>query len=140
VIRSRAELERKHLADLHELAAELEIPDYRLLRRRDLAEQILRRQEQELAEEGEGVLAIAPPGHGFLRPEGEEDDDIYISAAQIRRCELEEGDTVSGPVRPPRRGERHRALIRVELVNGEPPPEEPVPAEPAEEEETEEED
>jgi transcription termination factor Rho len=121
---SRGELERRHIADLHEMAAELEIEDYRMLRRRDLAEQILRRREQDVAEEDEGKLVVTPAGHGFLRgDEGEEEDeegeDIYISAAQIRRCELEEGDLVRGPVRPPRRGERHRALIRVELVNGE---------------------
>jgi transcription termination factor Rho len=51
-----------------------------------------------------------------------------VSPAQIRRCELRAGDEVSGPVRPPRRNERHPSLIRVETVNGaeaEPPEERP---------------
>jgi transcription termination factor Rho len=67
-----------------------------------------------------GVLDIVPAGHGFLRMEGMEPgpDDVYISASQIRRCELRAGDQVEGPARPPRRGERHPALVRVERVNG----------------------
>jgi transcription termination factor Rho len=78
-------------------------------------------------EEVTGVLEIVRAGHGFLRLKGPEPDpdDVYISASQIRRCELEDGDEVEGPARPPRRGERHRALVRVELVNGEEPPGEP---------------
>jgi transcription termination factor Rho len=51
----------------------------------------------------------------------EAEGDIYVSASQIRRCELRPGDQVSGPARQPRRGERHRALIRVESVNGQSP-------------------
>ncbi len=70
-----------------------------------------------------GVLDIVPAGHGFLRLEGMEPgpDDVYISASQIRRCELRAGDQVEGPARAPRRGERHPALIRVERVNGDEP-------------------
>ena len=55
------------------------------------------------------------------------DDDVYVSASQVRRCEMKEGDEVTGPVRAPRRGERHRALVRVNLVNGEPPVDAPAP-------------
>jgi len=67
-----------------------------------------------------GVLDIVPAGHGFLRMEGTEPgpDDVYVSASQIRRCELRAGDQIEGPARPPRRGERHPALVRVERVNG----------------------
>jgi transcription termination factor Rho len=70
-----------------------------------------------------GVLDVVRTGHGFLRLRGLEPDpdDVYISASQIRRCELRAGDKVEGPARPPRRGERHPALVRVELVNGEEP-------------------
>jgi transcription termination factor Rho len=73
-----------------------------------------------------GVLDRMPQGYGFLRLGGlhEEEGDVYISASQIRRCELRPGDEVSGPARPPRRGERHRALVRVETVNGKSPEEE----------------
>ncbi len=64
-----------------------------------------------------------PQGYGFLRLSGmsEKEGDVYVSASQIRRCELRPGDEVSGPARQPRRGERHRALVRVETVNGQSP-------------------
>ncbi len=75
-----------------------------------------------------GVLDILPNGSGFVRsdPSGQSRDDVYVSPAQIRRCELRAGDEVSGPVRDPRRNERHPSLIRVDTVNGGPaePPEE----------------
>ena len=59
----------------------------------------------------------------------ESGDDVYVSPAQIRRCELRAGDEVSGPPRPARRNERHPSLVRVEKVNGrdaEPPEERPL--------------
>ncbi len=70
-----------------------------------------------------GVLDVTGQGHGFLRLLGLErgDEDVYVSASQVRRCELRVGDEVSGPARPPRRGERHRALVHVDKVNGEEP-------------------
>jgi transcription termination factor Rho len=57
---------------------------------------------------------------------GQSSDDVYVSPAQIRRCELRAGDELSGPARRPRRNERHSSLVRVETVNGSPaePPEE----------------
>ena len=77
-----------------------------------------------------GVLDILANGSGFVRvdPAGQSRDDVYVSPAQIRRCELRAGDEVSGPVRPPRRNERHPSLVRVAEVNGreaEPPEERP---------------
>ncbi|MGI8461507.1 MAG: Rho termination factor N-terminal domain-containing protein [Solirubrobacterales bacterium] len=77
------------------------------------------------AEPVSGVLDILPQRYGFLRLKGLEsaDGDVYISASQIRRCELRPGDEVSGPAREPRRGERHRALVHVDKVNGEDPSE-----------------
>jgi transcription termination factor Rho len=77
-----------------------------------------------------GVLDILANGSGFLRidPAGQSRDDVYVAPAQIRRCELRAGDEVGGPVRPPRRNERHPSLVRVERVNGadaEPPEERP---------------
>src|SRR4051794_7338438 len=56
----------------------------------------------------EGVVELLSNGSGFLRvaPPDPSDNDVYISAAQVRRCELVSGDRVTGPVRPPRRSER----------------------------------
>jgi transcription termination factor Rho len=77
-----------------------------------------------------GLLDLLPNGSGFLRGQrfASSPDDAYVSPAQIRRCELRPGDEVEGPVRLPRRSERHPSLVRVDLVNGvpaEPPPERP---------------
>jgi transcription termination factor Rho len=71
-------------------------------------------------EEVSGVLDILPQRYGFLRLSGLEADpaDVYVSASQVRRCELRSGDEVAGPAREPRRGERHRALVHVDQVNG----------------------
>jgi transcription termination factor Rho len=78
-----------------------------------------------------GVLDVLPNGSGFVRsdPFAHSTDDVYVSPAQIRRCELRTGDEVAGPVRAPRRSERYPSLVRVDTVNGapaEPPPERPL--------------
>jgi transcription termination factor Rho len=70
----------------------------------------------------EGVVEVVGNGSAFLRvnPPEPSDDDVYISAAQVRRCELVSGDEVQGPVRKPRRSERYPSLVRVETINGQP--------------------
>jgi len=91
------------------------------------------RDDDEPEVEGEprtGVLDILPNGSGFLRVElfRHSSEDVYVSPAQIRRCELRAGDELTGPVRPPRRSERHPSLVRVDKVNDadpEPPAERP---------------
>jgi len=67
-----------------------------------------------------GTVELLPNGSGFVRlaPPEPSDDDVYISAAQVRRCELVSGDEVAGPVRSPRRSERYPSLIRVDTING----------------------
>ncbi|HEX2085868.1 MAG TPA: transcription termination factor Rho, partial [Solirubrobacteraceae bacterium] len=68
----------------------------------------------------EGTVELLSNGSGFLRvsPPDPSDEDVYISAAQIRRCELVSGDRVAGPVRPPRRSERYPSLVRIDTING----------------------
>jgi transcription termination factor Rho len=70
----------------------------------------------------EGVVELLGNGSAFLRvdPPEASDEDVYISAAQVRRCELVSGDRVSGPVRTPRRSERYPSLVRIEEINGMP--------------------
>ena len=86
--------------------------------------------EDEISDEqiATGVLDILANGSGFVRvdPAGQSREDVYVSPAQIRRCEMRAGDEVSGPARPPRRNERHPSLVRIETVNA-------APAEPVEE-------
>jgi transcription termination factor Rho len=70
----------------------------------------------------EGVVELLANGSGFVRVNAPEpsDDDVYVSAAQVRRCELVSGDKVAGPVREPRRSERYPSLIRIDTINGRP--------------------
>ena len=70
----------------------------------------------------EGAVELLGNGSGFVRvsPPEPSDDDVYISAAQVRRCELVAGDVISGPVRRPRRSERYPSLVRVDTINGRP--------------------
>ena len=121
-----AELKQKSVAELHALAAELNITNYSGLRKQDLIFRI----EQSLLDKdtvirGEGVLEILPEGYGFLRSQDWNylygPDDIYVSPSQIKRFDLRTGDTVTGQVRPPKEGERYLALLKVESVNYEEP-------------------
>jgi transcription termination factor Rho len=70
----------------------------------------------------EGTVELLGNGSGFVRvsPPEPSDEDVYISAAQVRRCELVSGDVVTGPVRRPRRSERYPSLVRVDTINGTP--------------------
>ena len=71
------------------------------------------------------MLEVLPDGFGFLRAPDDNylpgPDDIYVSPSQIRKFDLQTGDTVSGQIRPPKEGERYFALIKVEAVNFEAP-------------------
>ena len=70
----------------------------------------------------EGVVELLPNGSGFVRvsPPDPSDDDVYVSAAQVKRCELVSGDRVAGPRRAPRRSERFASLVRIDTINGAP--------------------
>jgi transcription termination factor Rho len=70
----------------------------------------------------EGVIELLGNGSAFVRltPGETGDDDVYVSAAQVKRCELVSGDRVAGPMRPPRRSERFPSLVRVDTINGKP--------------------
>ena len=70
----------------------------------------------------EGEVELLANGSGFLRVNAPEpsEDDVYVSAAQVKRCELVPGDRISGPRRAPRRSERFASLIRIDTINGRP--------------------
>ena len=96
------------------------------MRKQDLIFQILKAQtEQSGFIFSEGVLEVLPDGFGFLRAPDYNylpgPDDIYVSPSQIRRFDLQTGDTISGQIRAPKEGERYFALIKVEAVNFESP-------------------
>ena len=72
--------------------------------------------------ENTGVLEIMQDGYGFLRSSDyhylSSPDDIYVSPSQIKLFALKTGDTVKGPIRPPKEGEKYFALLKVDRVNG----------------------
>ena len=71
--------------------------------------------------EAEGILDIQPDGYGFLRAMSQDQKDVYVSIAQIRRFSLRQGDHVKGKTRPEREGERYLAMLYITSVNGESP-------------------
>lgn len=118
-------LENMTLKELYNLAKEYKLINYSKLSKKELIFAILKtRAEQEGFFFMEGVLEIIQSeGFGFLRPinYSPSSQDIYISASQIRRFDLRNGDKVSGKVRPPKENERYFGLLQVEAVNGEDP-------------------
>lgn len=118
-------LENLKLKELYELARTYKVSYYSKLTKKELIFAILKaRAEQEGYFFMEGVLEIIQSeGFGFLRPinYSPSSEDIYISASQIRRFDLRNGDKVSGKVRPPKENERYYGLLHVEAVNGDDP-------------------
>jgi transcription termination factor Rho len=111
---------------LTQVAKDLDVPGATGMRKQELIFQILKAQtEQSGFIFSEGVLEVLPDGFGFLRAPDYNylpgPDDIYVSPSQIRKFDLQTGDTVSGQIRPPKEGERYFALIKVEAVNFEAP-------------------
>ena len=120
------ELKDMSIAKLTQIAKDLKVDGATGMRKQDLIFQILKAQtEQSGFIFSEGVLEVLPDGFGFLRAPAYNyqpgPDDIYVSPSQIRKFDLQTGDTVSGQIRPPKEGERYFALIKVEAVNFESP-------------------
>ncbi|MGN6466466.1 MAG: transcription termination factor Rho, partial [Rhizobiaceae bacterium] len=120
------ELKSKNPTDLIAFAESLEVENASVLRKQELMFAILKKlamQETEIV--GEGVVEVLQDGFGFLRSANANylagPDDIYISPSQIRRFSLKTGDTVEGPIRGPKEGERYFALLKVNTVNFEDP-------------------
>ncbi len=120
-----SELEQMTLKELYEQARLYKVSYYSKLNKRELVFAILKAQaEQSGLLFMEGILEIiSSEGFGFLRPinYSSSAEDIYISASQIRRFDLRNGDRVSGKVRPPKENERYYGLLHVAAVNGEDP-------------------
>ncbi len=120
------ELKSKKIAELNQIAKELNIAGYSDLRKQELIFKILEAQtEKDGLSFSKGVLEVLPDGYGFLRSVNynylPSPDDIYVSPSQIKKFGLRTGDSVSGQVRPPKEGERFFALLRVEAVNDDHP-------------------
>ncbi len=120
------DLKDMSIQKLTQIAKDLNVAGFSGMRKQDLIFQILKAQT-ELSGFifSEGVLELLPDGFGFMRAPDYNylpgPDDIYVSPSQIRKFDLQTGDTVSGQIRPPKEGERYFALIKVEAVNFESP-------------------
>jgi len=120
------DLKDMSIQKLTQIAKDLTVGGATGMRKQELIFQILKAQtEQSGFIFSEGVLEVLPDGFGFLRAPDYNylpgPDDIYVSPSQIRKFDLQTGDTVSGQIRPPKEGERYFALIKVEAVNFEAP-------------------
>jgi transcription termination factor Rho len=120
------DLKEMTIQSLTQVAKDLEVAGATGMRKQELIFQILKAQtEQSGFIFSEGVLEVLPDGFGFLRAPDYNylpgPDDIYVSPSQIRKFDLQTGDTVSGQIRSPKEGERYFALIKVEAVNFEAP-------------------
>jgi transcription termination factor Rho len=120
------DLKDMSIQKLTQVAKDLNVAGATGMRKQDLIFQILKAQTEKSGFMfSEGVLEVLPDGFGFLRAPDYNylpgPDDIYVSPSQIRKFDLQTGDTVSGQVRPPKDGERYFALIKVEAVNFESP-------------------
>ena len=120
------ELKNKTPTDLLAFAESLEVENASTMRKQELMFAILKMlATQEVEIIGEGVVEVLQDGFGFLRSANANylpgPDDIYISPSQIRRFSLKTGDTVEGPIRGPKEGERYFALLKVNTINFEDP-------------------
>jgi len=120
------DLKTKTPKELLEFAENLQIENATTMRRQDLLFSVLKRlAENDEVITGSGVLEALQDGFGFLRsPEASYlpgPDDIYVSPSQIRRFSLRTGDTLEGPIRSPKDGERYFALLKLETINFDPP-------------------
>ncbi|WP_113000628.1 transcription termination factor Rho [Rhizobium sp. Root1203] len=116
------ELKSKSPTDLLAFAESLEVENASTMRKQELMFAILKvLASQDVEIIGEGVVEVLQDGFGFLRSANANylpgPDDIYISPSQIRRFSLKTGDTVEGPIRGPKEGERYFALLKVNTIN-----------------------
>ncbi|MFC3326566.1 transcription termination factor Rho [Mesorhizobium cantuariense] len=117
-----AEFKNKKPPELIAYAESLEVENASVMRKQELMFAILKKlAAQEIEIIGDGVVEVLQDGFGFLRSANANylpgPDDIYISPSQIRRFSLKTGDTVEGPIRSPKEGERYFALLKVNTIN-----------------------
>jgi len=119
------ELKLKTSEQLISQAEELGIENASTLRKQEILFAILKKVAEKEEITGAGVLQLLQDGFGFLRAMESNylpgPDDIYVSPSQIRKFGLRTGDTVEGPVRAPKEGERYFALLQVRKINFEEP-------------------
>ena len=66
-----------------------------------------------------GILEVMPDGYGFIRCENylPGENDVYVSASQIRKFNLKTGDIIAGNTRIKTQGEKFSALLYITSIN-----------------------
>jgi len=116
------DLQNEPLTKLVEIAQELNVDNPNEYQRKDLIFEILKAQ---VSQGGyilyTGILEIMQDGYGFLRSiDGNfanSSSDTYVSATQIKRFALRNGDVITGQVREPKEQEKYYALLKIEAIN-----------------------
>jgi transcription termination factor Rho len=116
------DLKKKTPQELLVYAEELGVENASSMRTQDMLFEILKTLASDSKDiDGEGVLEVLQDGFGFLRSMEANylpgPDDIYVSPSQIKRFGLRSGDTVEGPIRAPKDGERYFALLKIDTIN-----------------------
>lgn len=118
-----AEIQRMNIDELNQFGRKIGLRHLGSLTKSQMVFEIVKALAENPSEilYGEGVLEILPDGFGFLRSPNynylSSPEDIYISPAQIRRFDLKKGDTITGPIRPPKDKEKYFALLKVDTIN-----------------------
>lgn len=121
ILQNSASLEKeqeKEKESSNENSMKIDIKDINM---DDLSDKVTEEiEKQETVNSAEGILELHLDGYGFLRSDNylSGEDDIYISPSQIRRFRLRTGDKIFGVTRAPNPGERYKALLYVQAVNG----------------------
>jgi transcription termination factor Rho len=120
------DLKEKSPTEMLSFAEEHAVENASTMRKQELMFAVLKQlASKEIEITGIGVVEVLQDGFGFLRsPDANYlpgPDDIYISPSQIRKFGLRTGDTVEGPIRSPKEGERYFALLKVNQINFEDP-------------------
>ncbi len=116
-----AQLERKTLDELRQMAREVAVPGFSRMKKQEIILGLLRdNAERQGFKLRGGVLEVVDDGIGFLRAEKylPGPNDVYVSQTQIKRFGLRTGDMVIGQVRAPKDSEKYYGLLRVDAVNG----------------------
>ena len=116
------DLKRMKIMDLSKMAHDFGIEGYQGLKKQELIFALLSGiADKRFEVHAEGVLELMSDGFGFMRSADSDyqssPDDIYVSPSQVRRFNLRPGDTITGPIRQPKEGERFFALQKVDKVN-----------------------
>ena len=139
----REKYESLPLTSLKKIAKARGLKGVSTMKKADIIELMLKKDEQDKAEEAkeevksektgvidieeldsgitaQGILEVLPDGYGFIRSDNylPGENDVYVSPSQIRRFNLKTGDILTGNTRIKTQSEKFSALLYLTTVNG----------------------